>query len=400
MNISVLTISQLNLYIKSVMDGDTNLENVFLIGEISNFTDHYQSGHLYFSLKDEKSLIKAMMFSGFASRIKFRPENGMKVIVRGRVSVYEPSGVYQVYVEDMQPEGSGALNLAFEQLKEKLLKEGLFDEQRKKPLPLYPAKVGVITSDTGAVFWDIQNVMKRRFPLAEIVFQPTLVQGENASDQIAKAIKKFNRYSLCDVLIIARGGGSIEDLWAFNDEFLARTIADSTIPIVSAVGHETDFTICDFVADFRAPTPSAAAEIVVPDIKKLISEIKYIYSYMSSLIKFKVDDYRKCMNDLTRCSTISSPSILLEDKKRLVDFLLLKLKLKFTEILSQNKEMFIMLSGKLDAMSPLKLMSSGYCVAVDNKNKVISSVADVNVNDKISVIVSDGKILCEVKNRY
>lgn len=399
MNISVLTISQLNLYIKSVMDGDTNLENIFLMGEISNFTDHYQSGHLYFSLKDNKCVVKAMMFSGFATRIKFKPKNGMKVIVRGRVSVYEPSGIYQIYVEDMQPEGSGALNLAFEQLKEKLSKEGLFDEQRKKPLPLYPTKVGVITSDTGAVFWDIQNVMKRRFPLAEIIFQPTLVQGENASDQIAKAINKFNKYSLCDVLIIARGGGSIEDLWAFNDEFLARTIADSKIPIISAVGHETDFTICDFVADFRAPTPSAAAEIVVPDIRKLISEIEYMYSYIFSLIKFRVDDYRRCLDDLTRHSTISVPQKLLEDKRRSIDLLWLKLKLNFKETVSGNKERFISLSGKLDAMSPLKLISSGYCVAVNKKNKVVNSVTDVSVSDELSVIVSDGKILCEVKKQ-
>ena len=241
MNVNVLTVSQLNFYIKSILDSDANLENIFLTGEISNFTDHYQSGHFYFSLKDNKSVVKAIMFAGFARRVKFRPQNGMKVIVRGRVTVYEPSGVYQVYVEDMQPDGVGALNLAFEQLKEKLLKEGLFDTKTKKSLPKYPQKVGVITSETGAVFWDIQNVMKRRFPLAEIVFQPVLVQGEGAAEQIIGAIKEFNEDALCDVLIVARGGGSIEDLWAFNDENLARAIADSKIPIVSAVGHETDF---------------------------------------------------------------------------------------------------------------------------------------------------------------
>ena len=291
MNVNVLTVSQLNFYIKSILDSDANLENIFLTGEISNFTDHYQSGHFYFSLKDNKSVVKAIMFAGFARRVKFRPQNGMKVIVRGRVTVYETSGVYQVYVEDMQPDGVGALNLAFEQLKEKLLKEGLFDTKTKKSLPKYPQKVGVITSETGAVFWDIQNVMKRRFPLAEIVFQPVLVQGEGAAEQIIGAIKEFNEDALCDVLIVARGGGSIEDLWAFNDENLARAIADSKIPIVSAVGHETDFTICDFVADLRAPTPSAAAELVVPDAQKLISDLEYLTSYVNSLMRCRLNDY-------------------------------------------------------------------------------------------------------------
>lgn len=398
MNANVLTVSQLNFYIKSLLAADANLENIFLSGEISNFTDHYQSGHFYFSLKDKKSVVKAIMFAGFARRSRFRPENGMKVIVRGKVAVYEPSGTYQVYVEDMQPDGVGALNLAFEQLKNKLEKEGLFDPQRKKPLPKYPQRVGVVTSETGAVFWDIQNVMKRRFPMAEIVFLPVLVQGEGAVAQISSAIKKFNEHSLCDVLIVARGGGSIEDLWAFNDEALAREIARSEIPIVSAVGHETDFTICDFVADLRAPTPSAAAELVVPDAKKLISVVEYCASYINSMMLCRINDHRQMLDKLTRYGVLQSPQKLLLARKLVVDVLLNQLKLSFKNLLSRDKEKFLLAVGKLDALSPLKLMSSGYCVALDSQNMVIARIEQVRKDDELSVVVSDGAILCAVKN--
>lgn len=398
MQVSVLTVSQLNFYIKSILDSDANLENVFLTGEISNFTDHYQSGHFYFSLKDNKSVVKAVMFAGFARRVKFRPQNGMKVIVRGRVAVYEASGVYQVYVEDMQPDGVGALNLAFEQLKEKLAAEGLFDPAKKKTLPKFPQKVGVITSETGAVFWDIQNVMQRRFPLAEIVFQPVLVQGEGAAKQIVSAIKKFNEGALCEVLIVARGGGSIEDLWAFNDEMLARTIAASKIPIVSAVGHETDFTICDFVADLRAPTPSAAAELVVPDSQKLISDIEYWAAYINSLTLCRVNDYRKHLDNLTKRGVLSSPERIFSSRKLAVEALLNALKLSFKELVSLNKEKFLLSVGKLDALSPLKLMRSGYCLAVNRENKIISLVSQVKKGNEIQVVISDGKLDCEIKN--
>ena len=398
MNLNVLTVSQLNFYIKSVIDSDARLENIFLTGEISNFTDHYQSGHFYFSLKDNKSVVKAVMFAGFARRIKFCPENGMKVIVRGRVGVYETSGVYQVYVEDMQPDGVGALNLAFEQLKEKLFREGLFDAEKKKSLPRCPQKVGVITSETGAVFWDIQNVLQRRFPLAEIVFQPVFVQGEGASSQIVEAIKKFNDGKLCDVLIIARGGGSIEDLWAFNDETLAREIAASRIPIISAVGHETDFTICDFVADLRAPTPSAAAELAVPDAQKLISDIEYWAAYMNSLLMCRVNDERKKLDKMVKVGVLSNPEQLVHDRKIVVEALLNALKLGFKELVSERKEKFLLTVGKLDALSPLKLMSSGYCVAVDHEERLIKNVEKVKVNDEIKIIMPDGKLVCDVKN--
>ena len=269
----VLTIAQLNRYVKSRLDADENLYNVFLVGEISNFTDHYKTGHFYFTLKDSDAQIKAVMFRQNALRVKFKPENGLKVIVRGRVSLYEAAGSYQVFVDDMQPDGVGALNLAFEQLKERLQKEGLFDEAHKKPLPRYPQRIGVITSETGAAVQDILNILGRRFPYAEVVLAPVLVQGDGAPEQMIAALQDFNRLQNADVIIIGRGGGSAEDLWAFNDENLAYAVYRSEIPVISAVGHETDFTICDFVADLRAPTPSAAAELAVPDQTELRAEI-------------------------------------------------------------------------------------------------------------------------------
>lgn len=398
MNVNVITVSQLNFYVRSLIDSDQNLENIFLTGEISNFTDHYQSGHFYFSLKDSKSVVRAVMFACFARRTKFSPKNGMKVIVRGRVAVYEASGVYQVYVEDMQPDGVGALNLAFEQLKDKLAKEGLFSDEKKKSLPKYPKKVGVITSETGAVFWDIQSIMKRRFPLAEIVFMPVLVQGEAAAGQIIRAINTFNENNLCDVLIIARGGGSIEDLWAFNDENLARTISRSKIPTISAVGHETDFTICDFVADLRAPTPSAAAELVVPDMKKLIFDIEYLTSYINSLMLCRTGDYKKKLDNLTKVGALSSPHKIFSDRKLKIDVLWGILNSTFKDRISKSKEKFLLSVGKLDALSPLKLISSGYCVAINDSGMIINKIDSVKGNEKIKVIVSDGEINCNVRN--
>ncbi len=398
MNVNVITVSQLNFYVRSLIDSDQNLENIFLTGEISNFTNHYQSGHFYFSLKDSKSVVRAVMFACFARRTKFSPKNGMKVIVRGRVAVYEASGVYQVYVEDMQPDGVGALNLAFEQLKDKLAKEGLFSDEKKRLLPKYPKKVGVITSETGAVFWDIQSIMKRRFPLAEIVFMPVLVQGETAAGQIIRAINTFNENNLCDVLIIARGGGSIEDLLAFNDENLARTISRSKIPTISAVGHETDFTICDFVADLRAPTPSAAAELVVPDMKKLIFDIEYLTSYINSLMLCRIGDYKKKLDNLTKVGALSSPHKIFSDRKLKIDVLWGILNSTFKDRISKSKEKFLLSVGKLDALSPLKLISSGYCVAINDSGMIINKIDSVKKNEKIKVIVSDGEINCNVRN--
>ena len=260
---TVLTVSQVNTYIKALIDEAAPLKSIYLTGEISNFKRHFPSGHLYFTLKDEKSQIKAVMFKTSASRLRFEPNDGMKVIIRGRISVFERNGEYQIYAEDMQPDGLGALNLAFEQLKEKLYNEGLFDESYKKPLPKYPSKIGVATSSTGSVIQDIKDVCKRRYPICEIVLVQTLVQGASASGDIVKSIKLLDSMEDIDLIIVGRGGGSLEDLWAFNTEEVARAVFECNKPVISAVGHETDTTICDFVADLRAPTPSAAAELAV-----------------------------------------------------------------------------------------------------------------------------------------
>ena len=265
----VLSVSQLNRYVKSIIEQDYNLQTVFVQGEISNFTNHYRTGHYYMTIKDEYSSIRAVMFKSANSRLRFMPENSMNVIIKGRVSVFERDGQYQLYIDDMQPDGAGALSLAFEQLKNKLAAEGLFDESRKRPIPRFPERVGVVTSPTGAAIRDIINVISRRFPAAELILCPVQVQGASAAGQIKAAIELFNAKKAADVLIVGRGGGSAEELWAFNEEPVARAVAASEIPVISAVGHETDFTICDFAADLRAPTPSAAAEIAVPDITAL-----------------------------------------------------------------------------------------------------------------------------------
>ena len=303
----ILTVVQLNTYIKTLLDTDENLNNLYVVGEISNFTDHYRTGHYYFTLKDENAVIKCVMFRGANSRLRFKPENGMRVVVRGRVSVYERDGQYQLYADDMQPDGLGALNLAFEQLKKRLEAEGLFNAEHKQPIPRYPSRIGVITSPTGAAVRDITNVLSRRFPSSVMVFCPVQVQGDSAAGQIADAIRRFNAGPYADALIVGRGGGSIEELWAFNEEQVARAVFDSKIPIISAVGHETDFTICDFVADLRAPTPSAAAELAVPDTfeqKTLLSSLTY---RMGKAVSSSIDALRRELERLKSSPGLSSP---------------------------------------------------------------------------------------------
>lgn len=401
-NISVLTVSQLNYYIKSLLDGDSRLFNVFVSGEISNFTNHYKSGHFYFSIKDEKATIKAVMFSSFSQRLKFKLEDGMKVLVRGRVSVYEASGQYQLYVEDIQPDGIGALNLQFEQLKEKLSKEGLFDIEKKKPLPRFPKRVGVITSPTGAVIRDIQNVLSRRFPLANIILCPVLVQGTSAPKQIISAIKRFNKAKASDVIIIARGGGSIEDLWAFNDETLARTVFSSKIPIISAVGHETDFTICDFVADLRAPTPSAAAELAVPDSYELLYSLRETKAFLRKYIQSIIDDNKYNLDRMQKSKVFSLPINMIEEKRLNLDILCSRLRSSFEKKLSSESERFKEATAKLNALSPLSVLSRGYCMAFSergNKEIIIKSVTEVEKKQKLKLKLFDGEIYCTVDKK-
>ncbi len=389
---SVVTVTQLNTYLKSVFDGDSNLTNIYLSGEISNFTNHYRSGHLYFSLKDEKCSVRAVMFSSSARRIRFTPQDGMKVLVRGRVSVYEASGQYQVYVDDMQPDGVGALNLAFEQLKRKLAAEGLFDASRKKPLPRYPARIGVATSPTGAAVRDILQILGRRWPAAEIIFCPVLVQGDGAAQQIAEAVRRFNRLRCADVLIVGRGGGSAEDLWAFNEEIVARAVAESEIPVISAVGHETDFTICDFAADLRAPTPSAAAELAVPDCAEIAA------AAVSGRLRARAAVDARLRTEKTRLQAVRSrrvmanPQELVSLRRIKTDALSARLDHTAGKRLDGEKSRLAAVCAKLDALSPMRVLARGYSITTLADGGTLSRIDQVKAGDTVKIRMLDGEI--------
>lgn len=396
-NTLVLSVSQLNRYIKMNFDADENLANIFISGEISNFTNHYRTGHLYFTLKDDSAAVRAVMFNSSAKRLKFMPEDGMKVIARGRVSVYEASGQYQLYVDDMQPDGVGALNLAYEQLKEKLQKEGLFSELHKKPLPPYPEKVGVITSPTGAAVRDIINVLGRRFPYAEIVFCPVLVQGEGAHLQLTDAVNLFNSERAADVIIIGRGGGSIEDLWEFNDEGLARAVYNSDIPVISAVGHETDFTICDFVADMRAPTPSAAAELAVPDANELQYALSALKNRMFLNVSSGIADRRSRLEYLTSKGALKSPDEMLSNRSQRLDTAFSKMLSSYENRIGGKKVEFISAATALSKLDPMSVLMRGFAFVSDKNGKNVYSSQALAKGDKINVRFHDGSAVCEVK---
>ncbi len=392
-----ITVTQLNEYIKAKIDGDGFLSRVTVKGEISNFTNHYKTGHFYFTVKDEGSLIKAVMFRSAASKISFVPENGMKIIARGRVSAFVRDGQYQLYCDSMEPDGIGALYFAFEQLKKKLSSEGLFDESRKKPLPKIPTRVGVITSPTGAAIRDIINILGRRFPYAKVILYPALVQGAEAAPSLIDGMNYFNKQKNVDVIIIGRGGGSIEDLWAFNDETLARTVAASDIPTVSAVGHETDFTICDFVADKRAPTPSAAAELAVPETYELMHKIDNIIGRMSLLITRRIESGRQILDFYKMQGIFAYPERMFEERKMQLLMLGQRLEGTMAAKLTQEKSRLAQHTGKLEALSPLGILSRGYSVAAKDDGKVISSVNDVAVGDNFTLRLSDGTIDAAVR---
>lgn len=393
---SALTVSQVNFFVKSLLESDGRLNDVLVTGEISNFTDHYRSGHLYFSLKDEKSVLKAVMFSGSARRLKFRPADGMKVIIRGRVSVYEPSGQYQLYAEDMQPAGIGALSIAFEQLKSRLEQEGLFDPAHKRPLPRYPRRIGVITSPTGAAVRDILQITARRWPVAEIVFSPVLVQGEGAPAQLVEALGNMNRKRACDVIIIGRGGGSLEDLWAFNDEGLARAVYGSEIPVVSAVGHETDFTICDFAADQRAPTPSAAAELSTPDIREERRRVLSFHGYFHEKARTTVEYLRQSLDLLSQDSPLGQPERMLDPWKQELGVLFGRAIGAIGEKLDRESRELSLLSGRLDALSPLKVLSRGYAVVTDEEGSVVRNAGQLSPGDLVTLRLAAGQARAEV----
>lgn len=391
----VLSVSQINFYIKSIIENDGSLQFVLVTGEISNLTVHQRSGHIYLSLKDSNSVISAVMFAGNARRLRFRLENGMKVICRGRISVYEPSGRYQLYIEDMQPDGVGALTLAFEQLKKSLAKKGLFDNAHKKPLPKFPKTIGVITSPTGAAVQDITNIIRRRFPSADIVLAPVLVQGESAPEQLVRAVNKFSASKIADVVIIGRGGGSAEDLWAFNDEQLAYAVYNCETPIISGVGHETDFTVCDFVADVRASTPSAAAELAVPDRQELMSYYFKQKQYISAMLDRKIKTAQLRLENQQRRMSASSPKLKAEQLEKQLSAKSEKLTRFMNIYISDKENKLIAAKGKLDGLNPLNVLNRGYAIA-EKDEKIITSSKQLKGGDDFTVILSDGKINAKV----
>lgn len=389
MKYQAISVSELNAYIKGKISEDEALQSVLVKGEISNFKNHYATGHLYFTLKDEKSLIKCIMFKGYAERLDFIPKDGMNVMVFGSVSVYERDGVYQIYVQAMQEDGLGSLYKAYEELKSKLEKEGLFKEEHKKKIPMYPREIGVLTSETGAVIKDIINVSTRRNPNVHIKLLPVPVQGLGASEKIAEAIEVMNNNKLVDVIILARGGGSLEDLWPFNEEEVARAIYNSEIPVISAVGHETDFSISDFVADLRAPTPSAAAELAVPDISELKTSIDtYETRFKNALIR-KIELMKMRYSKSMQSRAFKEPMRMINDNYLKIDSLIKNMENSINRKKFEAKSKFIELTTKLDSLSPLKTLTRGYCLA-EIDGKIVKSEKEVKTGDELELKFYDG----------
>ena len=397
MTIETLTVTELNTYIKNVFDSDEILSGISVKGEISNFKPH-SSGHLYFTLKDENSILRAVMFRTYASRLPFSPENGMKVICRGRVSVFLRDGQYQFYADEMEPDGIGSLYLAFEHLKNKLSAEGLFDPSKKKPLPKIPSSVGLITSPTGAAVRDMINVTGKRFPFSKIILYPVLVQGPGAPAQLVEALDYFNSKKSVDVIIIGRGGGSIEDLSAFNDESVARAVVSSEIPVISAVGHETDFTICDFAADKRAATPSQAAEFAVPDTDKLKVQFRNVIALEAGYVTSKIASLREKMSYFSTRRSVSDPRTLIDERRILVDIRSERLSNAYDKSLNNIKTQFKSVCAKLDTLSPLSVISRGYGVISDSEGKLIKSVDQLSIGDKVSLRTGGGEADAEIVN--
>ena len=391
----VLTITQINEYIRSRMDADPMLGNVAVKGEISNYK-MYPSGHHYFTLKDEGGALKCVIFKGNALRLRFRPENGMQVIAMGKISVYPRDGAYQLYCTAMALDGIGDLHAAFEQLKKKLAAQGLFDPAHKKPLPRYPGTIGIITSSAGAAVHDMLRILKKRYPLSRVLLLPVRVQGVEAPPEIAGAIRYANRHQLADVLIVGRGGGSIEDLWAFNDERVAYAIYESQIPVISAVGHEPDVTISDYVADLRAATPSNAAELAVPDQNALRQNLDSLSAAMTTVLNRQVKAARQHLNTLSASPALQSPASYIDQKKKNVTLLESRLIAAQTGFISRRKQYYIGMASKLDAMSPLKVLTRGYAMAQTQDGQLLRSAQQVAPGDPIHITVSDGTISATV----
>ena len=388
------TVSQINRYLKNIIEAEPFLTDIWIKGEISNFKAHY-SGHLYLTLKDENSTLRCVMFKSDAAGLKIRPEDGMKVLVRARISVYEAAGSYQAYIREMKSDGLGDLYVAYEQLKAKLEKEGLFDEKYKKPIPKYPEKIGVITSATGAAVQDIKNILGRRYPVGEMVLYPSLVQGEDAPADIVRGIKYFNEKYPVDVLIVGRGGGSIEDLWAFNDENVARAVFESRVPVISAVGHETDFTICDFVADLRAPTPSAAAELAAVPIYEIASELAYFDEKLKTLMSGIISEKRQRTSFFEKDKIIGRLENALAAKRTSCDTAFEKIYLLTKNKTDALRAELAVTAARLDGASPLKIMEKGYIAAVkDGRN--VKKAAELKKGDKLELVFADGSRMAEV----
>lgn len=392
----ILSVSQLNRYVKSLLDGDPLLKDLLLRGEISNFVCHQRSGHCYFTLKEGDCAVRAVMFSRYANDLLFEPENGMAVILRGAVSLYERDGSYQLYVYDMQPDGRGALQVAFEQLYRKLDRQGLFSQQNKQPIPTDARRIGVVTSASGAAFWDIVNVLSRRCPLATLVFCPAQVQGEAAAQSMVQALDALEQQGNCDVIILGRGGGSMEDLWCFNDEQLVKRVARCTVPLISAVGHETDFTLCDYAADLRAPTPSAAAELAAPDLSDLPEQLQdYAQRILAAgerMLSFKT---RRILEQSERLARLSPQKRLRQDEKKLQN-LANTIQLSLKNGIMKREEHLQLQTARLRALDPLAKLSGGYGY-ITKQGRTVSSVREVSMGDVLTIRVCDGTVQAVVE---
>lgn len=397
-NEMTLSVSQINEYVKRLIDSDEILQTAAVRGEISNFKYHYATGHMYFSLKDDKSSIKCVMFAGNASRLKFRPDNGMSVTVWGRISVFPRDGAYQLYASFMSPDGLGEQYAAFERLKAELEAEGLFDKARKRPLPRFPKKIGIVTSQTGAAVQDLFNILQRRWPVAEILLYPALVQGVGAPASLCEGVRYFSDSRSADLVIIGRGGGSGEDLAAFNDEKLARQIAACSVPVISAVGHETDYSISDFVADLRAPTPSAAAELAVPDSEEYIATLSSMIDRARGVLSQRISNAENRLRLLSASPSLMYPRKQIELREERLCGLSKRLDMAYGEVCGSAGSVLGVLVGELEALSPLSVLSRGYAI-VQKDGKTLTRADDVGVGDVISVKLSDGELEATVCDR-
>lgn len=395
-NSAVLTVFQVNQALKQMLEETPTFRSLYVQGEISNYKAH-SSGHRYFTLKDEQAALSAVMFRSDAARLRFRPQNGMKVIARGRISSYPKTGQVQMYVADMMPDGIGSLTIAFEQLKQRLYQEGLFDTERKKPFPAFPSTIAIVTSPTGAAVRDMIRILRRRYPIADVELHPVRVQGEGAAQEIAQAIADVNRRGKADLIITGRGGGSLEDLWAFNEEVVARAIAASEIPVISAVGHEPDVTISDFAADARASTPSNAAELCVPDRMELHRLLGSLSAGMAAAMQNRLEKERRAYQSLEHRRALKTPTAYLQDRRFALDHMMTRMQAAAEQTLAQHRQRFGELAAYLDAFSPLKVLSRGYSVTQREDGRIVTSSALLKKLDRITVRFAKGSAVCTVE---